>query len=452
MTKFSKSLAGIVVFIFFSIIIVNAEEYTIKETFDDVVIGTDGTIVNYYIEADTIVDDTNATPQVITYKKYNIEGTCGAEVIVKERNRDIIPFINTSGEFVTGNSDMFTSGVSEWYTVAGLRYKLPQTCNDISMSFDYFNIDDEDAHFTAVIQRVDENGIVVWEAVYRMTGYKSYLSDWETLNLGTERFEEYTKGREFNVIWLIATEMSRQSNEGSYFDNLNITLNTVDPIIVGTNCDVEVEELTTKVDELEMESSFKTTEINTLSTVNSELEATNRNLSAQILTLSDKSKLNTCTEANIELTKLIDVLAADNQKLAQDSTKNVELIKENTELLNKLNILIAENNRLSSIEVTDNCTDEVVELTEKINILEREANRSITEKIALIFEKACPINGEWRNHGQYVKCVRQLRNKLKREYNASIKNTVKIALQSNIGKKERRNKKDKTKYYKISMK
>ncbi|RLI60960.1 MAG: hypothetical protein DRO67_08525, partial [Candidatus Asgardarchaeum californiense] len=438
MTKFSKSLTSIVVFILFSITLVNAEEYTITETFDDVVIGTDGTIVNYYIEADTIVDDTSATPQVITYKKYNIEGTCGAEVIVKERNKDITPFVNDSGEFVTGNSNMFTSGISEWYTVAGLRYKLPQTCNSISMVFDYFNIDDENAHFTAIIQRVDESGVVIWEAVYRMTGYKSYLSDWETLNLGAERFEEYTQGKEFNVIWLVATEISRQSNEGSYFDNLNITLNTVDAIATGTNCDVEVEELTTRVDDLVMETSYKTSEINTLSETNNELIIENNNLNEKVIELSDETKFNECMNINTELTSLVDSLTIENQRLSTNSANNEELIIKNKELLARVNVLIAENVRLASIETTNDCTEEIEELTEEVNTMEEKNNLSTTEKMAILFEKSCPIDGDYKNYGQYVRCIKKLKNSLRREYNVSLKQTVKIAMRYNMDKKNKK--------------
>ena len=436
MTKFSKNLTSIVISILFFSVIVNAEEYTITETFDDVVIGTEGTTVNYYIEADTIVDDTNAVPQVTIYKKYNVEGTCGAEVIVKERNKDVLPYINGSGEFVTGNSTVFTGGISEWYSVAGFRYKLPQTCNSTSLAFDYYNIDDENAGLSIVIQRVDENGLVLWEMNRRVASYRSWVNDWYHVALDAATIEGWTQGREFNVVWLVATELSIQSNEGSYFDNLNMTLNTVDAIAAGTSCDIEVEELNNRVSELVIETEAKESEVISLS---NEVVS----LSARVVTLSDETKLNECTSANIELTKLIDVLAADNQQLALDSAKNAGLITENEDLLNRLNILIAENNRLESIATSNTCAIEIEELNEKINILEEENNTSITERIALIFEKACPIEGEWRNHGQYVKCVTQLRNRLRKEYNASIKETAKVAIQSNIGK---------TKYYKISMK
>lgn len=211
-----------------------SDEYVISESFNNYSIDElSEEQARYNILEDNVGPTTTGEPEVI-YNKYDMyddnNELSTTEVIVKEWKYDQLPSIQ-EGEFVTGTSVVMTNGISQWYSMSGLRYKLNYMCNSMGVAFDYLNIDDEDAHITIIVQKIVD-GNINWEETYNLTGYKSWNVDWQEINYSADRIDEkIIKGREFNVVWLVATELSINSAYGSYLDNLNLTLNTVDPIL-----------------------------------------------------------------------------------------------------------------------------------------------------------------------------------------------------------------------------
>jgi hypothetical protein len=196
---------------------------TITEDFSTMVIDDYGVPSEHTLITDTVVENLGDGVTDKTYYQHHIEGST-ATLQVKQMNLHMAPF-TSDGLLYVGSSDLFATNVSKYYQVAGLRYELDKLYNTIDIEFGYYNTTNTNGSLALVAQQVDDNGNVLWEKVLLMTGYKSYINDWQHIHFTADRMETLVvQGREFNVLWVVAMGHTIQAPLGGKMDSLSITL------------------------------------------------------------------------------------------------------------------------------------------------------------------------------------------------------------------------------------
>ncbi len=239
---FFKEISSIVVTLFILTIgAASATEIIITEEFDGY-IGATLTNSAPEIISEDIVINTNTGGK--DYIKDEVVGYSNTKLMTKTLKLDTYPEImafgplgERQGVLYTGKSSVLTQGISEWNHFSGVMFDLTIPCNTLGMTFSYLNNkSSQTGKVKIIIQEVDESNNVIWESVWGIAGYKSYINGWQDLNLPANRFESRLAGRYFNRVWLIESELYLNTAggelEGGYFDSVTITATTdIEPVV-----------------------------------------------------------------------------------------------------------------------------------------------------------------------------------------------------------------------------
>jgi len=214
-----------------------ALEINITENFNGYILTGENTVATELILEDTIINTTTGEKTYI--KDQLISNDSTAKVITKTLKLDTLPTImeygplgERQGVFYTGKSIVLTKGISEWYHFSGVMFDLDVPCDTLAMTFSYLNNkNSQTGKVKIIIQEVDPSNNVIWESVWGITGYKTYIDGWEDMDLPASRFEPRLAGRTFNRVWLIETELyldiTSGQNSGGYFDSVSIKATSI---------------------------------------------------------------------------------------------------------------------------------------------------------------------------------------------------------------------------------
>lgn len=237
MSKVSRVVANVVVWLAVVMCgMVQAEQYSVTESFDGCSIGASQGIGPYDILDDLIGDARVAGDYSRNYETRST-GNSLAEMTVKTYKLKIAPSIvvtdplkKKKNVLYTGKSTITTSGISKWYHAAMLRYDLTVPCTSLGLTFSYLNNRGTQGggKATLVIQNVDENENVMWEVVWDITGYQAWNKNWRTVTANATTMTSKIAGREFNRIYFGETDLRQDVSGGGYFDDVTFTVTPIE--------------------------------------------------------------------------------------------------------------------------------------------------------------------------------------------------------------------------------
>jgi len=228
-----KALSAMFMICFLFVGVSFAAEVIKQDSFDNTIITPFDPYASETIKEDIIMNTNTMDKSYRSYLMSNSEAKLMAKNLKLYTEPKILercPLNERTGVLYTGKANMFCTGISRWYSFAGVMYDFDSLCDTLAVSFSYLNTRlVATGKVVLVVQQVDTNDNILWEKTIGVAGWSTIYKGWRDLYFTKERLATYLAGHKFNRVWLVEAELFLDKTGGGYFDDIILTVTNSDP-------------------------------------------------------------------------------------------------------------------------------------------------------------------------------------------------------------------------------